>query len=103
MLRCCRPPSPHSFPTLRSSDLHGSVPHLYRISRQSDNAFDITLRGVIRKPKNYNVAAVYLGRPAILIVVDQLDRKSTRLNSSHLVTSYAVFCLKRKRSTVHCS
>src|SRR5256885_402988 len=25
-----------------------------------------------------------------------LDRKSTRLNSSHLVTSYAVFCLKKK-------
>src|SRR5688500_14384471 len=27
---------------------------------------------------------------------DTLDRKSTRLNSSHLVTSYAVFCLKKK-------
>src|SRR5256885_12568525 len=27
------------------------------------------------------------------------DRKSTRLNSSHLVISYAVFCLKKKR---HC-
>src|SRR5688500_19338120 len=27
------------------------------------------------------------------------DRKSTRLNSSHLVISYAVFCLKKKRLT----
>src|SRR5256885_9525521 len=27
------------------------------------------------------------------------DRKSTRLNSSHLVISYAVFCLKKKNST----
>src|SRR5688500_11710898 len=27
---------------------------------------------------------------------DRLDRKSTRLNSSHLVISYAVFCLKKK-------
>src|SRR5256885_10616362 len=27
---------------------------------------------------------------------DLLDRKSTRLNSSHLVISYAVFCLKKK-------
>src|SRR5205814_3162387 len=27
------------------------------------------------------------------------DRKSTRLNSSHLGISYAVFCLKRKRTT----
>src|SRR2546426_6267927 len=28
-----------------------------------------------------------------------LDRKSTRLNSSHLVISYAVFCLKKKNYT----
>src|SRR5256885_13130713 len=28
-----------------------------------------------------------------------LDRKSTRLNSSHLVISYAVFCLKKKHYT----
>src|SRR5256885_9731836 len=28
---------------------------------------------------------------------DILDRKSTRLNSSHLVISYAVFCLKKKK------
>src|SRR5256885_10697395 len=27
-----------------------------------------------------------------------IDRKSTRLNSSHLVISYAVFCLKKKRN-----
>src|SRR2546426_3851547 len=27
------------------------------------------------------------------------DRKSTRLNSSHLVISYAVFCLKKKKNT----
>src|SRR5256885_11760672 len=28
------------------------------------------------------------------------DRKSTRLNSSHLVISYAVFCLKKKKHTL---
>src|SRR5437773_7886821 len=28
----------------------------------------------------------------------QEDRKSTRLNSSHITTSYAVFCLKKKRT-----
>src|SRR5256885_13333832 len=28
----------------------------------------------------------------------QVDRKSTRLNSSHLVISYAVFCLKKKNT-----
>src|SRR5256885_3616699 len=29
------------------------------------------------------------------------DRKSTRLNSSHLVISYAVFCLKKKNKKLH--
>src|SRR5256885_9461982 len=29
-----------------------------------------------------------------------LDRKSTRLNSSHLVISYAVFCLKKKKTCI---
>src|SRR5256885_17083700 len=41
--------------------------------------------------------------PAVRIVgcdADQeADRKSTRLNSSHLVISYAVFCLKKKKNT----
>src|SRR5699024_12284730 len=30
-------------------------------------------------------------------VVNQIDRKSTRLNSSHVSISYAVFCLKKKK------
>src|SRR5258708_8749697 len=29
-------------------------------------------------------------------LIDNLDRKSTRLNSSHQIISYAVFCLKKK-------
>src|SRR5256885_5425822 len=38
------------------------------------------------------------GRHRILVIRAPLtgDRKSTRLNSSHLVISYAVFCLKKK-------
>src|SRR2546426_2505901 len=40
------------------------------------------------------------GRPFATRVTDArgstIDRKSTRLNSSHLVISYAVFCLKKK-------
>src|SRR5438067_9240938 len=32
-------------------------------------------------------------------VRDREDRKSTRLNSSHVSISYAVFCLKKKRET----
>src|SRR3989454_6983093 len=31
--------------------------------------------------------------------IDVRDRKSTRLNSSHLVISYAVFCLKKKNNS----
>src|SRR5438552_14724255 len=31
---------------------------------------------------------------------DDLDRKSTRLNSSHQIISYAVFCLKKKNNTL---
>src|SRR3712207_7397024 len=32
---------------------------------------------------------------------DYLDRKSTRLNSSHANISYAVFCLKKKQNVTH--
>src|SRR5256885_11328676 len=32
-------------------------------------------------------------------LLDNLDRNSTRLNSSHLVISYAVFCLKKKKKS----
>src|SRR2546426_6507007 len=32
----------------------------------------------------------------------EIDRKSTRLNSSHLVISYAVFCLKKKNTELQC-
>src|SRR5947208_9197648 len=43
-----------------------------------------------------------LGRTAlshrlVYVVTQQLDRKSTRLNSSHQIISYAVFCLKKNK------
>src|SRR2546426_8047559 len=56
-----------------------------------------------RRPPSGAGAAATVGRltnhlgphpPALLG-----DRKSTRLNSSHLVISYAVFCLKKKKNT----
>src|SRR5438034_2968324 len=37
------------------------------------------------------------GAFGIAAVGQELDRKSTRLNSSHTVISYAVFCLKKKK------
>src|SRR5258708_23223505 len=48
----------------------------------------------------------FVGEPVALVIAEsagqaedaaQLDRKSTRLNSSHQIISYAVFCLKKKK------
>src|SRR5690625_7065670 len=36
--------------------------------------------------------------PAAVATADKKDRKSTRLNSSHVAISYAVFCLKKKKT-----
>src|SRR5574341_1267751 len=43
-----------------------------------------------------NVLAVAVPKPTIKSRLDE-DRKSTRLNSSHQLNSYAVFCLKKKK------
>src|SRR2546426_5398643 len=40
------------------------------------------------------------GREQRFLLKNSGDRKSTRLNSSHLVISYAVFCLKKKKISV---
>src|SRR5258708_21617741 len=37
-----------------------------------------------------------IGRNALIWLNEDRDRKSTRLNSSHQIISYAVFCLKKK-------
>src|SRR5262245_63177838 len=48
------------------------------------------------------VVVVRLELPAEMMCSDARlqDRKSTRLNSSHLGISYAVFCLKKKKKTI---
>src|SRR4051812_9354564 len=46
--------------------------------------------------KNYHLAATLLNRVRNEGSLS-LDRKSTRLNSSHMSISYAVFCLKKKK------
>src|SRR5690242_20969111 len=38
-----------------------------------------------------------MGTPLLVHEAPTLDRKSTRLNSSHMSISYAVFCLKKKK------
>src|ERR1035438_4805492 len=47
-----------------------------------------------RAPKQGNTVAMYVNGGH-----GDIDRKSTRLNSSHLGISYAVFCLKKKKQT----
>src|SRR5215467_2708283 len=46
------------------------------------------------------VEAVHHGQRVPLPQAGEPDRKSTRLNSSHLVISYAVFCLKKKKNII---
>src|SRR5438034_8799209 len=49
------------------------------------------------------LAAAFTGRAfgsALASGDPALDRKSTRLNSSHTVISYAVFCLKKKKNSI---
>src|SRR5438552_8667998 len=48
----------------------------------------------------FHTAILYPTRPALADALHR-DRKSTRLNSSHQIISYAVFCLKKKKSTIY--
>src|SRR5688500_20175223 len=47
----------------------------------------------LKDPKNFTI----IGKGVPGVDNRAMDRKSTRLNSSHLVISYAVFCLKKKK------
>src|SRR3989454_10168000 len=61
------------------------------VERRATGREDDHQRFVIHRP-HANAAGV-----SGITVPLQGDRKSTRLNSSHLVISYAVFCLKKKK------
>src|SRR5215216_7566454 len=54
--------------------------------------------------KHHQSAEVQFGNATVggvLVAVRVEDRKSTRLNSSHQIISYAVFCLKKKKKQQH--
>src|SRR5437762_10110486 len=53
---------------------------------------------IVSTPADRDASEVDGAFPA---VIDRLDRKSTRLNSSHRCISYAVFCLKKKKNIHH--
>src|SRR5207244_11827472 len=80
----------HSFPTRRSSDLQC-------ICCPGSKGFAIVAlrdQGIVVKAlEQIDSGHVHTGSD---LPVDA-DRKSTRLNSSHQIISYAVFCLKKKK------
>src|SRR5690606_40790602 len=77
----------HSFPTRRSSDLlQRRLNHRVRIFRHFLAMFAVGVGGdIIHRPRT---------------IERNQDRKSTRLNSSHVKISYAGFCLKKKEGEV---
>src|SRR5699024_11335808 len=91
----------HSFPTRRSSDL-GFPGYLY-----SELATIYERAGIVQGVEGSVTQLPILTMPnddithpipdlTGYITEGQIDRKSTRLNSSHVSISYAVFCLKKK-------
>src|SRR5437870_8349917 len=85
MLR--RPPRSTLFPytTLFRSELQRLVPGV--------------LRGfAVVAATGWIVSMVHPGEYTVGSGVNHADRKSTRLNSSHVAISYAVFCLKKKKT-----
>src|SRR5699024_12373948 len=79
----------HLFPTRRSSDLAGAV-FVWRVWR-----LFLPERGFISVcPVPGDDKGIGLARPGETYSL-VIDRKSTRLNSSHVSISYAVFCLKK--------
>src|SRR5437773_4911648 len=82
----------HSFPTRRSSDLN---PDFVQRIKQGDRGNEqFSPRTVMNN---------FYFKPPFRVAPDReeiyvTDRKSTRLNSSHITISYAVFCLKKKKN-----
>src|SRR5205814_9847980 len=84
----------HSFPTRRSSDLQTPTGTFSIQRRVQDETMDSGTLGVDpHGPGGYHLEHVLNTQ----YFTSDGDRKSTRLNSSHLGISYAVFCLKKKK------
>src|SRR5256885_1260593 len=99
-----RPPRSTLFPyttLFRSNPARGSGSSSRNANQQAEQIEDadtvVTVRYLPVSATAF-LAAAELAGPAEEL--EELDRKSTRLNSSHLVISYAVFCLKKKKNVV---
>src|SRR5690606_41502629 len=94
VLFSARPGSPRdlpSFPTRRSSDLALPLYERAGCAGAADRSF--SERVIARLIAGFTAAGVPIDTRDDLA---SIDRKSTRLNSSHVKISYAVFCLKKK-------
>src|SRR5205814_6343539 len=58
--------------------------------------FEAPMTTTLRRPSTPSTSVRNCGT-IVCSTSEEIDRKSTRLNSSHLGISYAVFCLKKKR------
>src|SRR5207253_10918669 len=84
----------HSFPTRRSSDLPLVFPRCHLsppILARGKGSLSSVLESPVLSPLTNCDSRTEDNDPF------PLDRKSTRLNSSHVAISYAVFCLKKKK------
>src|SRR5690606_2048130 len=77
---------------------------LYIVNFIISAIFNSVLTKIIKKTKTSwddfllkNKVLNKLSQLILVIIAQQIDRKSTRLNSSHVKISYAVFCLKKKK------
>src|SRR5260221_10493822 len=89
--------------------LHDALPILNSLgSRVLEQARDLlqrteTMKSVAsRDAEPHGLLRIGLAHALAEGTLQISDRKSTRLNSSHTVISYAVFCLKKKRETGTC-
>src|SRR5690349_24125447 len=99
-----RPPRSTLFPyttLFRSADL--SVRFDDGLEDEVDQPFLDRRAGLPLKVDRHRAAGERLAGPVDFVeqLQEALDRKSTRLNSSHVEISYAVFCLKKKKTTTN--
>src|SRR5439155_27107536 len=90
----------HSFPTRRSSDLNARCktenPCVFsNPSPLCKSGIYVSWRAACRFAPSKKISLRFF--PAGCASRSSRDRKSTRLNSSHVAISYAVFCLKKKK------
>src|SRR5207253_10897649 len=91
------PPALPSSPTRRSSDLCPSWRAPPPARPRPPPCANASRAAPISSPATLPPTAATAGRsPRWTTSSSETDRKSTRLNSSHVAISYAVFCLKKK-------